>query len=126
MPSGGAFMADILIADDDEALRALVERTLLSEGHSVQVVGDGGEALERFQSGALPDVLIADIDMPVIDGIALAGQALSMQPQLRILMISGMTERLEAAATISAVHLATLQKPFTLEALRDELGKLLG
>jgi len=119
-------MADILIADDDEALRALVERTLHSDGHSVRVVGDGGEALERFQSGAAPNVLIADIDMPVIDGITLAGQALGLQPQLRILMISGMTERLEAANALATKNLATLQKPFTLEALRAELGKLLG
>ncbi len=119
-------MAEILIADDDETLRALIERTLLADGHSVIAVGDGGEALERFQSGPMPDVLIADIDMPVIDGIALARQALSKQPQLRILMISGMTERLEAAGTIATTHLATLQKPFKLEALRAELTKLMG
>lgn len=118
-------MANILIADDDETLRALIERTLLAEGHQVGVVGDGGEALERFQSGTMPEVLIADIDMPVIDGITLAQQALSKQPQLRILMISGMTERLDAAGAIAAPRLATLQKPFTLEALRAELHQLM-
>lgn len=118
-------MADILIADDDEALRTLMERTLSGDGHTVAVVNDGGEALERFQSGATPDVLIADIDMPVVDGVALAKQALQSQPQLRILMISGMTERLESAGGIAAAHIETLQKPFTLEALRASLTKLM-
>jgi len=118
-------MTNILIADDDETLRDLIERTLRTDGHQVDVVGDGGEALERFQPGAMPDVLIADIDMPVIDGITLAKQAFEKQPQLRILMISGMTERLDAAAAIAAPFLATLQKPFTLEDLRAKLAALM-
>lgn len=118
-------MADILIADDDDALRKLMDRTLSGDGHNVTVVNDGGEAMERFQSGASPDVLIADIDMPIVDGITLAKQALQNKPQLRILMISGMTERLEAADALAASHLEILQKPFTLEALRASLAKLM-
>lgn len=118
-------MTEILIADDDETLRALIERTLRADGHQVGVAGDGGEALERFQSGSMPDVLIADIDMPVTDGITLAKQALLRQPALRILMISGMTERLDAATALAAPHLATLQKPFTLEDLKAKLSTLM-
>ena len=119
-------MTEILIADDDETLRALIERTLRADGHQVRTAGDGAEALERFQSSPMPDVLIADIDMPVIDGISLAKQALAKHPGLSILMISGMTERLDAASALAAPQLATLQKPFTLEGLRAKLATLMG
>ena len=118
-------MARILIADDDQALRDLIQRALQSDGHTVDVVGDGGEALARLDSGAVPDVLVADIDMPVVDGISLAQQALTKKPDLRVLMISGMVERLEAAKALPANRLATLQKPFTLEAARAEIAALL-
>lgn len=119
-------MANILIADDDDALRDLVVRALTSDGHTVAGAGDGGQALALVQSEGALDVLIADIDMPVIDGISLAKQALGVKPSLSILMISGMTERLEAAKSLSAERLATLQKPFTLEAVRAEVNALLG
>ncbi|MCH9764373.1 MAG: response regulator, partial [Alphaproteobacteria bacterium] len=117
-------MAHILVADDDTTLRDLVQRALESDGHAIDVVGDGSAALGHIQSGAAIDVLVADIDMPVIDGISLAKQALAVVPALRILMISGMTERLEAAKDIPAQKLAVLQKPFTLEAVRAEVKAL--
>lgn len=119
-------MANILIADDDQTLSELVQRTMQADGHNTEVVGDGGEALVKLKSSTAIDVLIADIDMPVMDGIALASEVLIAEPDLRVLMISGMTERLEAAKVLPGKNLATLQKPFTLEALRAEIQKLLG
>jgi len=119
-------MAHILISDDDGTQCELVKRSLESDGHSVAVVGDGGAALSHIKSGATVDVLVADIDMPVLDGIALAQQALAVVPTLCILMISGLAERLEDAKKISAPRLSTLQKPFSLEAVRAEVKALLG
>ena len=66
-------MARILIAEDEDSLRALVARALAQDGHEVMVTCDGGEALEVLtrEAGRF-DLLLTDIRMPVMDGIALA------------------------------------------------------
>src|SRR6478735_6369703 len=71
--SAEAAVARILIAEDEEPLRALVTRALAEDGHAVAATADGAEALETLQSenGGF-DLLLADIKMPVMDGIALA------------------------------------------------------
>src|SRR5262249_41093512 len=83
-------MARILLADDDAAARALVQRALAVDGHSVTCTQDGAEALEQLQ-GAAPafDLLIADVLMPALDGIAVAETAMAQQPGLRVILISG-------------------------------------
>lgn len=66
-------MARILIADDEESMRLLVGRAIAMDGHEIVTAEDGAEALEILteQSGAF-DLLLTDIKMPVMDGIALA------------------------------------------------------
>ena len=66
-------MARILLADDDAAAREFVQRALTSDGHSVTCTQDGAEALEQLQAAAPAfDLLIADVLMPAVDGIAVA------------------------------------------------------
>ena len=91
-------MARILLADDDAATRDLVRRALEADGHSVQVTQDGSEALECVEgSGAQKfDVLVSDVEMPLLDGVALAQRALK-QPNLRVLLMSGFAEQLDRA-----------------------------
>lgn len=119
-------MARILIADDDAALREIGERALTGDGHDVIAVSDGGEALSKLTSGPVPDLLIADVDMPVLDGLALAEKVMVAHPDLKILMISGMPERLEAASRLDSQTITTLAKPFTLYALRSAVRSILG
>ena len=66
-------MARILVAEDEEALRKLVERALVQDGHDVMTANDGAEALDVLtrERGAF-ELLLTDIRMPVMDGIALA------------------------------------------------------
>ena len=66
-------MARILIAEDEDALRALCTRALASEGHEVKSACDGSEALDLLagEQGRF-DLLLTDIRMPLMDGIALA------------------------------------------------------
>jgi DNA-binding response OmpR family regulator len=112
-------MARILLADDDKATRDLVKRALELEGHSVDVTQDGGEALETLiaQPGAF-DVLVSDVHMPGLDGIALAQRAVEAAPTLKVLLMSGFPEELERAKHIKAARLDVLSKPFTLEQVR--------
>jgi CheY-like chemotaxis protein len=122
----GEGMAHILLADDDEAARNLVKRALETEGHSVEVTHDGSEALDKLKArpGAV-DVLVSDVQMPGLDGILLVGQAIEVQPKLRVLLMSGFPEQLERARTIKAERIGVLSKPFTLEQVRSALRALL-
>jgi DNA-binding response OmpR family regulator len=119
-------MARILLADDDQATRDLVKRALETEGHGVDVTQDGAEALDKLRSqpGTI-DVLVSDVHMPGIDGIALAGQAIEASPAIRVLFMSGFPEELERARSVKAVRLAVLSKPFTLEQVRAAVRALL-
>jgi two-component system cell cycle response regulator CpdR len=66
-------MAKILIAEDEDSLRRFVARALEMDGHETVQAGDGADALEQLQSDSF-DLLLSDIRMPVMDGIALATQ----------------------------------------------------
>ena len=119
-------MAHILLADDDQTPRDLVKRALEAEGHSVEVTQDGMEALDTLKAkpGAA-DVLVSDVQMPGLDGILLASQAVEAQPQLRVLLMSAYPEQLERARTIKGARIGVLSKPFTLEQVRAAVRALL-
>jgi CheY-like chemotaxis protein len=66
-------MARILVAEDEAALRNQIVRALAAEGHDAIAAADGGEALDVLvREGGRFDLLLTDIKMPVMDGIALA------------------------------------------------------
>lgn len=117
-------MAKILIAEDEEALRSLVARALLAEGHVVEVVPDGAEALAAL--GREPfDLLLADIKMPVMDGIALALAAARDHPSLVMMLMTGYADQRERACGLEALIHDVLTKPFTLAELRHAVGAAL-
>jgi two-component system, cell cycle response regulator CpdR len=120
-------MAQILLADDDKATRDLVKRALESDGHQVTVTQDGAEALEQVKEGGLKfELLVTDVEMPLIDGVALAERSLPLQPGLRVLLMSGFSDQLDRAKELSGPHVAVISKPFTLEQVRESVRKLLG
>ncbi len=106
-------MAKILLADDDDANLDLVRRALASEGHAVTTASDGNEALDALDPSYV--LLVADIDMPGLDGITLAEQARTAAPGLRILLMSGFAEQLDRARGLQASGVRAISKPFTLE-----------
>jgi two-component system, cell cycle response regulator CpdR len=112
-------MARILIAEDEEALRALVARALTSSGHEVLTAADGGEALDclRSEQGRF-DLLLTDIKMPVMDGIALALASARDYPQLVILLMTGYADQRERASNLDALIHDVVTKPFTLAEIR--------
>ena len=112
-------MARILLADDDAATRALIERALGVDGHVVTSTQDGAEALERLQAPGTFDLLISDVQMPAVDGIALAEKGLAVQPKLKVLLISGFADELDRAEHLRKRKIARLvAKPITLEGIR--------
>jgi len=119
-------MAQILLADDDKATRDLVKRALESDGHAVTVTRDGSEALEQMKEGGLKfDLLVSDVEMPLVDGVALAERAFPLQPGIRVLLMSGFAEQLDRAKELIGPHVAVISKPFTLDQVRESVRKLL-
>jgi CheY-like chemotaxis protein len=112
-------MARILIAEDDEAIGALAARALGQDGHAVTLAADGGEALDRLthEHGQF-DLLLTDIKMPVMDGIALALAAARDHPRIVILMMTGFADQRERTHGLDALVHDVLAKPFTLRDLR--------
>jgi CheY-like chemotaxis protein len=120
-------MARILLADDDAATRALVQRALAVDGHDVTSTQDGAEALERLQAAGRFDLLISDVQMPAVDGIALAEKGLAVQPGLKVILISGFADELDRAAHLKKRKIAHMvAKPITLEGIRAAVKAALG
>jgi len=108
--------AKILVAEDNPAVREFVSRALVSAGYRVVEAIDGQQALDILFHGPV-DVLVADIVMPNVDGIALAMKATSMYPELKVVMISGYAqERMRAHNLDTLVH-KIIAKPFSIEEL---------
>jgi len=118
-------MGRILLADDDMATRDMVRRALEADGHSVLATQDGNEALEQLKEGGRFDLLVSDVEMPLLDGIALAEHAFPLQPGVRVLLMSGFADQLDRAKGLSGPHVAVISKPFTLEQVRESVRKLL-
>ena len=117
-------MVRILIAEDEADLARFVERVLEGEGHQVTTVGDGAAAGHALTSRTY-DVLVADIVMPVVDGVALALKASESFPALRIVIMPGYKAELERAHNLGALIHGILAKPFTAEELCGAVNEAL-
>jgi CheY-like chemotaxis protein len=119
-------MPRILIAEDDEPVRALVARALLEDGHDVVTAPDGAAALETLgrENGRF-DVLLTDIKMPVMDGIALALAAARDHPDVTILLMTGYADQRERAHGLDALIHDIITKPLTVDGVRAAVGEAL-
>ena len=119
-------MARILIAEDEEPLRTLIKRGLGEEGHSVVATADGSEALETLQSeGGGFDLLLTDIKMPVMDGIALALAVARDFPKLPILLMTGYADQRERVSGLEALICDVISKPFALAEIKFAVASAL-
>ncbi len=119
-------MARILIAEDEEALRALCARALMGDGHDVRTACDGTDALDLVgrENGRF-DLLLTDIRMPIMDGIALALAVARDHPDITILLMTGYADQRERAHGLNAIIHDVISKPFTVAALRGAVDEAL-
>src|ERR1700686_3985512 len=119
-------MARILIAEDEESIRSLVARALRQDGHEVTTASDGAEALDVLvrQKGAF-ELLLTDIRMPVMDGIALALAAARDHPDITILLMTGYADQRERATGLNMLIHDVITKPFTLATIRAAVNEAL-
>ena len=119
-------MPRILVAEDDEPVRALVARALLENGHDVMTVPDGAAALDMLiQEQGRFDLLLADIKMPVMDGIALALATARDYPDVTILLMTGYADQRERAHGLEALIHDVIVKPLSVEGIRAAVDKAL-
>ena len=81
-------MADILIIDDEKAIRKTLTEILSFEGYKIDEAADGEEGLKKFKEKSY-DVVLCDIKMPKLDGIEFLQKAADTSPDIPIIMISG-------------------------------------
>ncbi len=107
-------MASILVAEDDQAVRDFVSRALAYYGHSVTTVADGSAALAALAERQY-DLMLTDIVMPGMDGIALAAQATKDNPGMSVLMMTGFASEGQRAQTPHNSIERVISKPFSLK-----------
>ena len=113
-------MARILVCDDEEGMRAFVARALQLEGHMTVQAEDGAHALEILAADEVGfDLLVTDIRMPVMDGIALALNVARDFPRTTILLMTGFADQRERAADLEAIIHDVVAKPFSLSEIRQ-------
>ncbi len=113
----------ILVVDDEADVRVLLERALRRAGHEVAVAADGLEALKSYRAHPA-DVVIADLFMPVMDGIETIRELRREFPEAKVIGMSGNaagSNLLSAARQLGSV--ASLEKPFTLDQLLEVVQK---
>ena len=119
-------MARILIAEDDEAVRGLVLRALGEEGHELTTASDGAQALDvlKEHDGEF-DLLLADVKMPVMDGVALAMAAGRDHPEIPIMLMTGYADQRERAHGLDALVHDVIAKPFSVDQIKDAVREAL-
>lgn len=108
----------ILVADDDDNIRLIVEGYLRKLGYATTAVADGAQAVGKFARLSF-DICVLDIHMPHIDGIELVDAIRAIKPDCRILFITGEANEAEIRRVYEEkIGIAVLRKPFKLDSLR--------
>lgn len=117
-------MQRILLAEDDESMRGFLERALVRAGYDVTSFANGEEAYHRLQQEPFT-LLLTDIVMPRMDGIELARKASEIDPELKIMFITGFAAVVLNCDVAAAKEARVLSKPFHLKDLVREVERVL-
>jgi two-component system cell cycle response regulator CpdR len=114
----------ILLAEDEEAMRAYLERALTNAGYSVSAVDRGTDAVPLLETGDY-DLLLSDIVMPEMDGIELAQRCAEISPRTKVMFITGFAA-VSLRASREQPAAKVLSKPFHLRDLVLEVERVFG
>ncbi|TNF71266.1 MAG: PAS domain S-box protein [Acidobacteria bacterium] len=126
LPLGGS--ETILLVEDEDAVRGLLRQFLIGQGYRVFEAADGEEAVKLVEKEEAPiDLMLSDIVMPGMSGTELAEKLGQIQPSVRVILMSGYTERLEGFVDrgTGKEGVNFLQKPFSMEALARKVREIL-
>jgi CheY-like chemotaxis protein len=107
----------VLIVDDDRDIREGLGELLADEGFIIEAAWNGAEAMKRLQAGFRPNVILLDLMMPIMDGLAFRAQQKSV-PELADIPVIGVTA---APAAAEDADFECLTKPLKIDALINRL-----
>ena len=116
-------MRTAMVVDDSRAVRMIIARTLRKLGYDVAEAGDGRQALDALEKGAATDVVLADWNMPEMDGLSLL-KAIRANPAfsgIPVIMVTTEAEFDQMATAIAEGAAEYVMKPFTADILVDKL-----
>jgi two-component system, OmpR family, response regulator MprA len=114
----------ILVVDDDPPIRRMLERTLAAEGYGVRTAADGGAALAAVER-SVPDLIVLDVTMPGVDGLAVARRLRGKGLGMPILMLTARDGVPDRVAGLDAGADDYLVKPFAVQELSARVRALL-
>lgn len=118
--------ANILLVEDEEAVRAFSARALQARGYTVHEASSGAHALEVMEEvGATIDLVVSDVVMPEMDGPTLLGELRKVHPNLKIIFVSGYAEEAFEKHLAAGEKFAFLPKPFSLKQLAIKVKEVL-
>lgn len=115
----------ILVVDDEESVRRFVERVLHEAGYDTVLASDGPEAIEAAARLGSFDLLLTDVMMPQMTGDELARRLRLNDPSLKILYLTGYSDRLFKDKVTLWEDEAFLDKPCTVKSLTEAVSLLL-
>jgi two-component system, cell cycle sensor histidine kinase and response regulator CckA len=114
----------VLVVEDEEVIRGLVDQILRGEGYEVLLAANGDEAIE-LADGNRVDVLLTDLTMPGIGGHELADKLRAGAPALKVMFMSGFADGGDFSATALPPATSFLEKPFTFTMLSERMRELI-
>jgi CheY-like chemotaxis protein len=116
----------ILVVDDEEGIREVISEFLRPLGFQILLASESTEAYQHLQSDEPIDVLITDVSLPDVDGVALSGVARDLRPNIGVVYITGKTEGFLSRSNVLLPNSVILRKPFyfpeLLKALNESIG----
>jgi excisionase family DNA binding protein len=124
-PAAGMTRPRILVVDDEASIRDLLAKTLALAEYDVDVAPDGRSALERMRLYPY-DLLIADLKMPGMDGLAVIREAKRYKADLPVIIITGFSTESSAIEAVNLGVAGYLTKPFRVPQVLAAAAKALG
>jgi two-component system cell cycle response regulator CpdR len=115
----------VLVVDDEASIRELLTRTLALTEYDVEAVADARSGLDRLRLGPY-DLMIADLRMPVMDGLTLIREARRLQPTLKVIIITGYSTESSAIEAVNLGVVGYLVKPFRVPQVLTAVARALG
>lgn len=113
---------EVLVVDDQEGVRSLLELVVKDEGHQVYTARNGLEAISIVQSKQ-PDLIFMDVRMPLVDGLGALGKIKAISPGTDVIMMTAFGSEETISEALEKGALFCLAKPFDVDTIRKILAR---
>jgi DNA-binding response OmpR family regulator len=104
-------VARVLVVDDDPLVLEIVKELLVAQGYEMAATHSGAQAF-AMMAASPPDVLLLDINLPVVDGVTVLRRVRTLYPQMRVIMLTGNADEAVAKDTLRRGAFDYVVKPF--------------